>query len=219
MILTILIILEKVYTLLNFLFKIFLGITPLAESPTQNTIVTPYGAFPLLLHPVSKPYGLVWYANMLSGSKMQGSQINFCNRNLNLGPQGSTESISLDGQYIAPINTWDSKITSVMAFCGGIFDITRDYLNQTGTYNRFYQLVDTLYSTTFSGILEGTNIDFKLPSAAFTRTQTFSSCGGTNTPSPSTCSDMSSDCFSYLSFCNVQSYRKHFWKNYIKTII
>ncbi len=35
-------------------------------------LVTPYAAFPLLLHTHLRPYGLAWYIAMLQGAKMQG---------------------------------------------------------------------------------------------------------------------------------------------------
>uniref|UniRef100_A0A914VFS2 GPI anchored protein n=1 Tax=Plectus sambesii TaxID=2011161 RepID=A0A914VFS2_9BILA len=131
------------------------GIQEIASAHVDtNALVTPYGAYPLLLHPTTRPYGIVWYASMLQGSKMQG-------------PQGSTESVSIQGDLISPINTWDTKITSVLAFSGGIIDITRRYIQQTGHYIRFATVVATEWGRVFGeDNLSGSNIAFALPKAS-----------------------------------------------------
>jgi hypothetical protein len=132
------------------------GIQEIASQPVQtNNLFTPYGAFPLILHPTSRPYGLAWYANMLQGPLMQG-------------PQGSTESIWFDGSMICPVQTWDSKITTVLAMNGGILDLTRKYLKSKGKYDAFVGRVTKEWTETFgSGTLQGENQDFKGPQNGF----------------------------------------------------
>jgi hypothetical protein len=132
------------------------GIQEIASQPVQtNDLFTPYGAFPLILHPTSRGYGLAWYANMLQGPLMQG-------------PQGSTESIWFDGSLICPVQTWDSKITTVLAMNGGIIDLTRKYLKEKGKYDAFVARVNKEWTETFgSGTLQGENLDFKAPQNGF----------------------------------------------------
>ncbi len=79
-------------------------------------MVTPYGAFPVIL--ANESIGLAWYHNMLKGAKMQGQcdDILTSSRHIfwhSIGPLGSTEGINNIGTEIAPVTTWDTKITTV----------------------------------------------------------------------------------------------------------
>lgn len=126
------------------------GIQSIAfEVVTRRDIITPYGAFPTML--ADLPTGLAWYHNMLMGTAMQG-------------PLGSTESISTNGTMIAPVVTWDSKITSVVAMVGGVSDIVERGLKKDGTFDRFAYVIDREWSRVFPS-LKGENIPFALPSS------------------------------------------------------
>jgi len=126
------------------------GIPEIAFQPsTTQKVITPYGSFPLFL--MNQTIGLIWYDNMLKGPRMQGRF-------------GSTESITVNGSSIAPLTTWDSKITTVLAMVGGISQYTRMGLKQDGTYSRFYDVVQREWSNVFTS-LKGENLPLALPSA------------------------------------------------------
>ena len=132
------------------------GIQEIASQPVQtNSLFTPYGAFPMMLHPDTRNYGLAWYANTINAPRMQG-------------PQGSTEAIWIDGSMISPVQTWDSKITSVLAMNGGMSNLTKKYLYNTGRYIKFISRVQNQWTEAFGkGPLQGSELDFKLPNAQF----------------------------------------------------
>jgi len=90
------------------------GIPALAFEPVpRRDVVTPYGAWALMLHNVTA--GLCWYGNMLSAPRMQSTY-------------GSTEAVAVNGTMISPLTTWDSKITTVLALLGGVVDLVRQGL-------------------------------------------------------------------------------------------
>jgi len=124
------------------------GIKEIAFS-TIDTIdlITPYAAFPVIL--ADLPTGLVWYYNMLMGSRMQG-------------PYGSTESVDNKGSAIAPVLTWDSKITTLCAMVGGVSNIVRVGLTQQNLMLRFYQVVNREWNLAFPQLM-GENLGYKLP--------------------------------------------------------
>jgi len=132
------------------------GIAEIAFNPIRNNnLFTPYGAYPMMLHPDTRAYGLAWYANSINASRMQG-------------PQGSTEAIWIDGSMISPVQTWDSKITSVLAMNGGMLDLTRKYLINTGRYAKFAIRVQNQWTEVFGdSALPGSDLDFKLPNTQF----------------------------------------------------
>jgi len=126
------------------------GIQQIAFQPIETTtLVTPYGAMPVIL--ADFPTGLVWYFNMLVGSRMQG-------------PYGSTESIATSGTAIAPVLTWDSKITTLCAMVGGVSEIVRAGLVQEQKFYRFYDIVNREWGMVFPS-LDGENLPFQLPVA------------------------------------------------------
>jgi len=125
------------------------GIQEIASEPViDHVLISPYGAFPIAL--VNLSVSLVWYQNMLLGSKMQG-------------PFGSTEACDINGRYIAPVLTWDTKITTLCAFVGGITDIVEAGLKQDATYQRFYTIIDREWNLAFPR-LEGEDQPLCLPS-------------------------------------------------------
>ncbi|EFA85167.1 GPI anchored protein [Heterostelium album PN500] len=124
------------------------GIGDLAMARIQEYgFFTPYGAFPVLL--ANHSVGLTWYHNMLMAPGMQG-------------PYGTTESGSSNGTMIAPLLSWDTKVTGVVAILGGIGDIVRAALKQDNKYNDFYQAINTTYSKYFPSFV-GEDIPFQVP--------------------------------------------------------
>ena len=119
-----------------------------SEKVHHKDVITPYGGYSVLL--ANKTVGLIWYHNMLGGSKMQNRF-------------GSTEAVTLDGKRICPLTTWDSKITTVLAMLGGITDIIRDQLKIENKYQKFNQIVEKEWSRVFQDI-RGEKLDFEFPS-------------------------------------------------------
>eukprot|EP01121_Diplochlamys_sp_Union-15-3_P001464 TRINITY_DN11268_c0_g1_i1.p1 TRINITY_DN11268_c0_g1~~TRINITY_DN11268_c0_g1_i1.p1 ORF type:complete len:532 (+),score=71.97 TRINITY_DN11268_c0_g1_i1:51-1646(+) len=128
-----------------------LGIPEIAFQPAvSQEVITPYGSFPIIY--ANQPVGLAWYHSMLVGPKMQG-------------PYGSTESVNVEGTEIAPVLTWDSKITTVVSIVGGVSDIVSKGLKTDMKFNRFYEIVDREWRLVFEDLINNsTKIDFVLPS-------------------------------------------------------
>jgi hypothetical protein len=144
------------------------GIASIAfEQIQRRDVVTPYGAWALMLHNVSA--GLCWYNNMLSAPRMQG-------------PHGSTEAVAINGTEICPLTTWDSKITTVLALVGGVSALTRpalqahpDSSGQT-SYQRFVEVISREYGLAFP-FVSGGNAEYGLPTASVpTALSPWSSC-------------------------------------------
>lgn len=97
---------------------------------------------------------------------------------------------------ISPVQTWDSKITTVLAINGGIVDLTRKYLKATGKYDQFVKRIDSEWKASFGAYYNspfpGSNIDFKMPSASFNPTPS---------PPPSFVSRTSVSFLTLLIFC------------------
>lgn len=127
------------------------GIQEIAFEPVlHRNVITPYSTFPVFLaDPVT---ALVWYHNMLIGSKMQN-------------PYGSTESVTVDGKRICPLVTWDSKITSLIAMLGGVGHLSARQLKKDGKYELFYNRVNEEWSRVFTNI-RGEELEFALPTVA-----------------------------------------------------
>lgn|GEM_PF-2735755 len=128
-----------------------LGIPPIARQPvTRRDVVTPYAVFPVILAgPVG--VGASWLHVMLSGPRMQG-------------PYGSTESVNIAGTGFAPVLTWDSKITTVVAILGGFHPEIGRSMRADGVYDRFICIVDKEHRAAFPN-LQGRNIPFAFPTA------------------------------------------------------
>ncbi|KAG2378722.1 hypothetical protein C9374_007870 [Naegleria lovaniensis] len=123
------------------------GIQQIASQYVEHTdIITPYGSFPIML--ADRNIGLMWYLNMLQGTKMQGVH-------------GSTESTNITGTAICPVVTWDSKITTLVSICGGISSFTSRYMKEKGIYERFYKVIETEWTRVFgNGPFPGSDISF-----------------------------------------------------------
>merc|ERR1719401_2446211 len=110
--------------------------------------VTPYAAYPTIL--ANRTAGLAWYHSMLSMPHMQSVD-------------GSVESSDLKGSAVAPLLTWDAKITTVLAMLGGTGQLLRGYMARDGLLPRFNKLVGGLYQSAFADRLFGTNEAFAMP--------------------------------------------------------
>lgn len=126
-----------------------LGIAELAkERDMRQDVVAPYAASAMIA--ANYKAGLAWYWSMLTGPKMQG-------------PYGATESISVDGQRVAPLLTWDGKALPVLAMAGESTERMREALKRASKYQDFIRLVDGEYSETFGAGLEGEDLPFRMP--------------------------------------------------------
>lgn len=127
-----------------------LGVPGLGEQQVMyKNIVAPYAAFPVII--ARKDVGVAWLQTMITGPRMQG-------------PYGVTESTTVDGQYIAPLLTWDGKATTVLALIGESTDFMREALIRKGVYDKFLQLVQNEYEEAFrERVLEGEDLPFRTP--------------------------------------------------------
>jgi hypothetical protein len=128
------------------------GIQAIAfEEITDNNIVTPYAAFPVML--ADATVGLSWYLQMIQGPRMQN-------------PFGSTESINVTATAISPVLTWDSKITSLVAMLSGISSFVAEGLQRDHTYAEFAAIIDREWSRVFPS-LQGQNLPIQPPQFSF----------------------------------------------------
>ena len=71
------------------------------------------------------------------------------------GPYGSTESCSSDSDVISPVQTWDSKVNSLVASIEGAVDIIAERLESDGLLSRFRRVVEEEYGRVFPGAGSG----------------------------------------------------------------
>ncbi|CAE7211853.1 unnamed protein product [Symbiodinium necroappetens] len=119
------------------------GIQSLAEEPIFNfkeseTVLTPYAAFPSIL--VDPAAGLAWYNHMLAMPRVQT-------------PIGSIESFTISGKAVAPMATWDAKVTTVLAMLGGTGPLLRTYMEEQGVYGIFEDRVKSMYEPVFKPVI------------------------------------------------------------------
>lgn len=126
------------------------------EQVLRTDVVTPYSSYPAML--ANQTIGLAWYHTMISGPAMQN-------------PFGSTESVNVTGTAISPVVTWDSKITTVTAMCGGVAGINRGFLqrskfdSRSSAYQRFSDIVEREWGMVFpEGEIHGEDLPFAIPS-------------------------------------------------------
>lgn len=99
------------------------GIEELAFQKVEfDKLVTPYGAFPLLL--VNREYGAAWLHNTIYSPCGQTKY-------------GALEGTGLNGTLMSPTLTWDTKITTVLAMLNGTRSITKQYLQKNNLLNEF----------------------------------------------------------------------------------
>jgi hypothetical protein len=92
------------------------GIPEIAFQNTDfNSLVTPYGVFPLLL--VDRTVGAVWLHNTIYSPAGQTKY-------------GALEGTGLNGSLISPVLTWDTKITAVLAIMNGTWQLTNNLLEE-----------------------------------------------------------------------------------------
>lgn len=129
------------------------GIPALArERVGRQDVITPYAAFPVILASGiagAAAIGLTWLNQMLLGPKMQG-------------PYGTTESIAIDGSGIAPLVTWDAKMTTVLAVLGGLYPTVGRALKEDGLYQPFIDIVAREHKAAFPDI-KGDTFPFLMP--------------------------------------------------------
>ncbi|KJE90716.1 hypothetical protein CAOG_08566 [Capsaspora owczarzaki ATCC 30864] len=145
------------------------GIQQIAfNNVTHDMLVTPYGAFPVIL--ASQPEGFAWLHNMISAQRGQNCF-------------GTTESMLLNGSYVSPLVTWDSKITTVVAALGGISDITEWYLGARGKLSDWTFQVEVLWSQAFTLPLKGEDLPYALPQSTIpVLADDFTSCSASSSP-------------------------------------
>lgn len=128
------------------------GIASIAFQPvTHDDVITPYGSFPLIL--ASPAHGVEWLHRMMTYKKGQNCY-------------GTTESINITGTSIAPLTTWDSKITTLAATVGGIADLNAIFLQERGLLKPLIEKIEFEWSRVFSLPLSGENLDFLRPGSA-----------------------------------------------------
>lgn len=58
-----------------------------------------------------------------------------------LDPFGSTESTRVDGTGVSSFTSWDSKITTVAAYLGGVHDFVAAKMKKDGIYGEFVDVI------------------------------------------------------------------------------
>jgi hypothetical protein len=112
----------------NLDYSSYEGIKPVAsEDKIETSIIATYGVFPMLIGDdvFGGNVGLTWLKNTLKFDRM-------------VGDYGMSESFSNDDtKAIAPVLTWDGKVTTDLALLGGVYNETRNYLIEDGLYSKF----------------------------------------------------------------------------------
>ena len=75
-----------------------------------------------------------------SHSKTDKEMLIFCDTDL----YGSSEATRVDGEGMAAVLTWDSKVLTVVALLGGVQDLVRDRMKQDGIYDAFVGIAEVL---------------------------------------------------------------------------
>lgn len=126
------------------------GIPALSYSVVgHRNLVTPYSTMGLFLADSISAYA--WYYTMISGPAGQNLY-------------GSTEAMSIAGDSVAPIVTWDSKITTVIGMLGGFIRPIADKMKKSGIYNTFINRIDTEWGRVFK-TLKGHEVPYAMPNA------------------------------------------------------
>lgn len=144
------------------------GVPPIAfQNVTHDDVITPYGMFPLFL--ASESHGAAWLHHMLLNRKGQNCF-------------GSTESFNITGTDIAPLTTWDSKITTLAATSGGLSDTNRRILKSMGKHEQFVAIIEREWERVFPhSSVSGENLDFVYPEFSVPQLlDDFTSCTATS---------------------------------------
>jgi len=131
------------------------GIKPVASTDQIGTsIISTYGVFPMLIADdvFGVNVGLDWLKHTLEFDNM-------------VGDFGMSESFSNDDtKAIAPVLTWDGKVTTDLALLGGVYNETRNYLIEDGLYTEFRNRLSVTFSKV-SSELNGLQVAIQKPGA------------------------------------------------------
>ena len=75
---------------------------------------------------------------------------------------GSTEGSSIYGDSVAPMTTWDAKITTVLSIMGGLADYNAKKLSWDNKLSIFLSVVNREWSQAFTDI-QGIDAPLALP--------------------------------------------------------
>lgn len=114
-----------------------------------------YGAFPVVLE--DRRVGAAWLYNMLAAPRM-------------VGPLGSGESVSQDGQHVAPIKTIDGTFPTLLAAMGGLQREVAASLRERGVMDEFQAIMAEEYRETFGDRPLVQNAGLALPPSVIPRT-------------------------------------------------
>jgi len=122
------------------------------EPADSELMVSPYGAFPLIL--ADRGLGLAWHRAMLGRPNMQSQY-------------GSVEASEAkpDGHppRVAKIMTWDTKVSSSLAMVGGTGQIIKRFLQKEGKMDRFMEILADQYTLFSDTDLSGEDTPFAPP--------------------------------------------------------
>jgi len=130
-----------------------LGVQAVSSETVGTSVTAPYATFPILIADqiTGNNVGLQWLRNVLSFDGM-------------IGPNGMTEAFDTSTFNIAPVLTWDGKVTTNLALIGGVYNETREYLIEDGLYLTFIDFVESEYDKITEPVL-GQELTIPPPSA------------------------------------------------------
>jgi len=95
------------------------GVPSVASQPVlRRDLVTPYGSLTLAM--VDPAVAACWVRQTMAGPRATG-------------PLGATAAVAVNGSMIAPIVTWDSKISLLIGLAGGTGDLAAAEIGQAAT--------------------------------------------------------------------------------------
>lgn len=159
------------------------GIQAIAfNNVTHDFVTTPYGSFPLFLVKDEKDdlEGIAagWLHHMIVSRQGQNCF-------------GTTESFNISGNAVAPLVTWDSKITTLVAAMEGNVDIVTRGLDRLNVTKAFVDIIDAEWGRLFgdvgNGPLPGEDLPFLPPNlnnAIPNLLNDFTSCSATSPACP-----------------------------------
>lgn len=137
----------------------------------HNDVITPYGAFPVIL--ASTPTGVAWLHHVLTFAQGQNCW-------------GSTEAFNITGNQVAPLTTWDSKVTTLVAVMGGVVDLVSDAMQKLGVLHSFVDIIESEWQRVFHLPLLGEELPLRLPNAFIPHfLEDFTSCSSNGPACPS----------------------------------
>lgn len=121
------------------------GVQALAfQRVLDDDVYTPYGGYPFFLlggagdadGEETDAMAAAWLHRIMSAPRMQNQW-------------GSTEATFRNGTAVAPLVTWDTKITTVVALLGGVVDIVQRGLEKMGQLQPLISVIDREWSRVF----------------------------------------------------------------------